>query len=294
MKERECACTLVILAAGRGRRFGGIKQLEPVGPNGEILTSLTIRDAIAAGVSAIVIVTQPELECELRQRILDESAPSVSLQFIHQARREPSPESGNGERPWGTAHAILTTGALVRQPFVVVNADDYYGPVALGQAISEAKTIRPGDSGGALVSFLLRNTVSPHGGVSRGVCEIDRKGQLRSIRELHDIRRSPDGTIVAGSKNVRLILTGEEQVSMNLWVLPEAVFPLLNEQFQGYLNSTEGNHREFELPTAIGRMIDDGQLRIRVLGTDARWCGLTYRADLPALRERLLRANRVS
>lgn len=294
MKERECACTLVILAAGRGRRFGGLKQLEPVGPDGEILMSITIRDAIAAGVSAIVIVTQPELEGELRRRVLNEPTSSATLRFVHQMPREPAPECGNNRRPWGTAHAILTAGALVRQPFVVVNADDYYGPVALGQAISEAKAIRPGDTDGALVSFLLRNTLSPHGGVSRGVCEIDRVGQLRSIRELHDIRRSPDGTIVAGAIDERSILSGEEQVSMNLWVLPEAVFPLLNEQFQNYLIGSERNQREFELPTAIGRMIDNVALRIRVVGTDARWCGLTYQADLPALRERLLQANHFS
>lgn len=280
---------LVVMAAGVGSRFGGLKQLEAVGPAGERLLDYSVFDAARAGAGRVVVVLRREMQGEFHALLgrrwashLDVGYAFQELQdvpagFVVPARRR---------KPWGTGHAVLAARRAVRRPFVVVNADDFYG--AEGFALLAGFFAR-GDAGArgryAMVAYRLVNTLSEHGAVSRGVCRLDEEGRLAGIDERLGVRRRDDGSIWAEDGPAPLELDPGAPVSMNLWGFGLDVFALLEERFAAFLD-TQGQdfEGEFYLPTAVTDLIHKGLTTVEVFTTSSSWFGLTHREDTAAVR----------
>jgi hypothetical protein len=284
--------TLVVLAAGIGSRYGGLKQLEPVGPSGETLLDYGVYDAVRAGFDRVVLVIRPELEAAFRERLTMRFAGSPAFEFAHQELSDlpvgfSVPEGRR--KPWGTGHAVLAARSVAADPFVVMNADDFYGASAFA---SLADHLRGGAGRGAAefaaAGYTLRDTLSPHGGVSRAVCELDGDGYLVRVIELRNIAETAgvlSGVSVEGESRD---LTGDETVSMNLWAATPAAFPLLEREFARFLGGQGGDpDAEFYLSNSVGDLIASGELRVRVIPTPGPWLGVTHREDKPYVEARL-------
>lgn len=276
---------LVILAAGQSRRYGRLKQVEPVGPAGEAVVDFGIYDALAAGFGSVVVVVRREIEPAIRSHF-SRFWPDLEVEFVHQELESGPREAVERERPWGTGHALLAVASSVRAPFAVMNADDFYGRRAF-ERLSGALT---GAEGAAfsVVAWELRRTLSPFGGVSRALLEADRGGLLQRVTELVEVRERGgriDGRALDGAVRT---LTGRERVSMNLWGFTPAVFPLLGGLFDAFL-SRHGGDPEAELPLsdAMNDLIEAGSARVSVLPTDDEWMGVTWAEDRPRVAHRL-------
>lgn len=289
--HHEAAPELVVMAAGLGKRFGGLKQLEPVGPGGEPLMDYAIFDAARSGVRRVIFVIRRSLEREFHEaagrryaRRLDVVYAFQEIDDLPGGFRPPHGRS----KPWGTGHALLAARGLVRTPFVVVNADDFYGAEAFNRLVSFLRMARTGAiETAALGAFRLENTLSETGPVSRGVCEVGEDGALRAVVEHTRIERVHGEIVDHGGGSPRSF-TGRERVSMNLWGFRPAVLDLVEERFEAFLAARGADPAaEFYLPGAVSDLIRDGRLRVRVLDTEARWLGMTYREDAPAIAERL-------
>ncbi len=282
--------SLVILAAGIGSRYGGTKQIDPVGPAGEIILDYTLYDAWQAGFGEAVLVIQPEHEQVFREHFRRTLAGKLEIKFVHQ-RLDDLPAGftvpGDRTKPWGTGHAVDAAWKTVRGPFAVANADDFYGRASL-EALGNFLGSPDRKDQCCLVAFQLANTLSPHGSVSRGVCEVDGAGYLISITERTRIETAPGGgRFLAGGGEWRL-LDGRVPVSMNLWGFDPALFDHLQARFAEFLRGA-GNDpgAEFQLPAVIDRLIREEGWRCRVLPTAERWFGMTYREDRPRVREEI-------
>lgn len=269
---------LVVLAAGLGSRFGGIKQMTGIGPNGETLLDYAVFDAIRAGFSDIVLVIRPQIEAEFRDRIGRKFEAVASVSYAMQATTERS-------KPWGTGHAVLSARALIDAPFVVVNADDYYGPAAFAMA---REHFEENNEDALLVGYRLEQTLSPHGSVSRGVCSLDDAGLLAGVTEHTNIREQ-DGSILAGHHNGDLRLSPDTLVSLNFWAFQVPFLSMLDEKFEEFI-ATNANHEtaEFFLPAAVDDCIRTGRLRVATRQSPDRWFGMTY-ADDRASSEQAIR-----
>lgn len=277
------APTLLILAAGVGTRFGGIKQLEPVGPRGAAILDHTIFDAFRAGFRRVLLVVRPETEDLVRDHLhgMDRrwrEVPGFGLESIGLVIQPGIPE---GPR-WGTAYAVLAAASEVAGPFAVANADDFYGRESLDLLAAHLSDPDRGVDW-AMVAFPLSETLSPHGGVSRGICVQGPDGSLESLRETTGIARDDDGVIRDGSGAA---IPEKTPVSMNLWGFDSGVFDLLSElageRARGRGDSAGSG--EFRLPDAVARAIRGGTRRVRVLRTTGRWIGLTHPGDLEEAR----------
>ena len=274
--------TLLVLAAGMGSRYGGLKQIDPVGPSGETVLDYAVFDAVRAGFGRVVFVIRREFETVFREQIGAKYAGRIAVDYVFQAL-DTLPDGVVGrverEKPWGTGHAVWCAREALREPFAVINADDFYGMdsfVQLARFFADTSATRPaeGPVDCAIVGFRLANTLSEHGAVSRGVCTSEGQERLSSITERTGILASHVGPGGA--------YTGDEIVSMNCWGFPAAVFDGLDQQFRDFL--AQHGHEpkaEFYLPAAVSRMIALGQARVRVLATDSSWFGITYRDDKP-------------
>ncbi len=272
---------LLIMAAGLGSRFGGDKQLVDVGPNGESFFDYAIRDLQAAGGGKVVLIVRSSIE----EQVLDHIGRvhgELHVETVCQDQHGPS-----RPKPWGTAHAVLTASAAVDGPFVVVNADDYYGATSYQQIVSFLDN--SSDKEAAIVGFELARTLPKFGSVSRGVCHTNDSGQLTGIIETHDIARNDDGLIV--SQDPEGEYDDETLVSMNMWGLPKTVFAHLEEKFETFLaaHGTE-EKSEFLLPTAISELMESGDLSVEVLSSKENWIGVTNPDDLEVARA-VLRAR---
>jgi hypothetical protein len=270
---------LVILAAGMGSRFGGLKQVQPVGPAGELIIEYSVYDALRAGFSRLVLVIRRDIEAEFRATIGRrlESRMEVSYVFQETDRvgANPLPRGiSNRTKPWGTAHAVLAARDAVRGPFAVINADDFYGAagyLALARHFAASPDY-------ALVGYPLKQTLSDFGTVSRGVCAIDGDGRLRSITELTGIGKTAAGVRYADAAGTTGTLTGDEIVSMNFWGFTPGVFPQLERLFAAFLAGNAGDPKaEFYLPTAISTLNERGEARVALLRSRDAWFGLTHR-----------------
>lgn len=284
--------TLVILAAGIGSRYGGPKQVEPVGPSGEIILDYTLYDAWRAGFGRAVFVVRPEHEALLGDRFRRALSGRMEIVFVHQRLDdlpEGSPPPATREKPWGTAHAVRAARGAVPGWFAAANADDFYGRgswAALARFLAGDRR----ETEWCLVAFRLANTLSPHGAVSRGVCEVDRDGCLIGITERTGIERAPGGGRFPGRGGEWRVLPGETPVSMNLWGFSPRLFPRLESGFAAFLEGKGRNPgAEFQLPGVIDRLLREGECRCRVLATDERWFGMTYRADREEVRTEIAR-----
>lgn len=267
--------TLVILAAGIGSRFGGgIKQLEPVGPNGEIIIDYSIHDAIRAGFDKIVFIIRKDIEGDFKEaignRIEKICRPlDVEVDYAFQdIRNIPIPLPEGRTKPWGTGHAVLACDGLLDGPFAVINADDYYGKEGFRKAAEFLKTGAYG-----LVGYILKNTLSDNGGVTRGICNVS-GGKLTGIDETHDIVKTPEGAEAAGKS-----VDTESLVSMNFWCFPESFMDELKKGFPVFLENMKNPQKdEYLLPVIADGLLKNG-IEISVLSTDDKWFGVTYKED---------------
>ena len=255
--------TLVIMAAGIGSRFGGgIKQLEPVGPNGEIIMDYSIADAMEAGFDKVVFVIRKDLEKDFKEVIGNRIEKVVNVAYAYQ-EREDIPKQyrerfAERTKPWGTGQAILCCKDVVKEPFLVINADDYYGKEAYAEAFGylTAEKEQSEKQKLCMVGFVLKNTLSENGGVTRGICKVDEQGMLTDIVETHQIEMVPEGAAVRTAEGMQPIDI-ESPVSMNMWGLTPEFFHILEEGFEEFLSQIPESDlkAEYLLPTIIGELL---------------------------------------
>lgn len=273
---------LVVLAAGMGSRFGGIKQVQPVGPHGELIIEYSAFDALRAGFSRLVLVIRKDIEADFRATIGRRLEQRMEVRYVYQ-ELDALPSGFNApsgrSKPWGTGHAALVALPEVRGPFAVINADDFYGASAYRTLADHFAT----STDYAMVGYPLRQTLSEHGSVSRGLCNTDAAGRLRSITEITKIEPVPGGARYLDELGQAHQLSGDEIVSMNFWGFTPAVFPPLEELFRKFLTRHAADPKsEFYLPTALSSLNESGAARIALLQSADAWFGLTYRDDLAA------------
>ncbi len=284
--------TLVIMAAGLGSRFkGGIKQLEPVGPDGEIIMDYSIYDALKAGFNKVVFIIRKDLEKEFREVIGDRVEKIVNVEYAFQ-ELDDLPEGFTKPekrvKPWGTGQAVLSVKGIVKEPFLLINADDYYGREGFlrlhDYMINEMDPDSPVYNL-CMCGFMLANTLSENGGVTRGVCRISDDGYLEKVSETYDIKRAGDHLSAVDDHGDPVTLPLDCHVSMNMWGLPPAFIDALDKGFPDFLSSVkEGDYKsEYLLPRIIDEMIAGGKARVKVIETQDRWFGVTYKEDKPSV-----------
>lgn len=274
-----------------GSRYGGLKQLDQMGPNGETIMDYSVRYALESGFGRVVIVIRRSMETDFKQHILPRYADKIPVTYVFQ-ELDILPEgfTVNPERqkPYGTAHAILVAREAIQEPFTVINADDFYGRQAfevMADFLSHsAPTVPPTY---AMVGYRLDRTLSRNGTVSRGVCQTNAEGYLTDIVENHKIGYTDKGieNIEEGLYN---LFTGEEPVSMNFWGFTPDFFQALEEQFVDFMRENHDNIKaEYPIPNVIAHLMSRGEARVKVLHSDAEWFGVTYKEDRPYVVERL-------
>ena len=277
--------TLLVLAAGIGSRFGGVKQVEPVGPAGETTLEYSIYDALRAGFDDVVFLVRSSIEADFREAVLSRLPASVECRLAFQemdsllSPAELAAAAGR-TKPWGTGHALLCAAPEITKPFAVVNADDFYGPESFRLVHDFLAASAPGSRDWCMAGFLLRNTTSEHGAVARGLCAVEDGGSLVSVTEHTRITKEGGAFLSALSDGGSVRLTGTETVSMNLWGLSPEVFGLARPLFRDFLaRGAPSSTAEFYLPGVIDTLLSRGEARVRVLPTPEAWFGLTYRGD---------------
>ncbi len=275
---------LVLMAAGLGSRYGGNKQTDGLGPNGEILMEYAVFDAVKAGFTKLVFIIKedmrPWMEDFCATRL---SGYGVEIRYAVQSMAN----APHGRvKPYGTVHAVLSARDAVTEPFVIINADDYYGPEAFREAFSGLAKLE--NRGQALsVPYMLKNTVSPHGAVTRGIFEcLD--GKLVAVHERYRVCLNPDGSIFDSDENV--LIDPDSLVSMNMWGFRYDIFEDLKAEFDAFLAGTDGgkNGEEYPIPVFVDKLMAAGALEISLMPTRGQWFGVTYREDRPAVKEKLI------
>lgn len=280
--------TLVVMAAGIGSRFGGgIKQLEAVGPNGEIIMDYSIHDALEAGFNKVVFVIRKDLEKDFKEIIGRRMEKLVEVEYAYQELND-IPErflkkTEGRKKPWGTGQAILCCKDVVDEPFLVINADDYYGKEAYREAYAYL-TGRKDDNAyeACMVGFVLKNTLSDNGGVTRGVCKVDEHRMLSEIVETSNIVKTAEGAAVQ-TEDGAVPIDVESEVSMNMWGLSPAFFDVLEKGFDVFLEKLDPENLkgEYLLPTIIGDLLKEGKMNVEVRKSHDEWFGVTYKEDKP-------------
>jgi dTDP-glucose pyrophosphorylase len=284
--------SLLVMAAGIGSRYGGIKQLDRFGPSGEKIIDYTIYDAIRAGFEKIVFVIRHDIEADFRGAVTDRWEGRIPMEFAFQELESVPPGfavPAGRKKPWGTGHAILAAARLIREPFSVVNADDFYGGSSLKKVFDHLSSIADPDRGDyCLIGYLLRNTLSEHGSVARGICSRDPGGYLSRLVETLGIHREGDRILHPDADGSERPLEGASLVSMNLWGFTTSFFRHLETDFREFLKGPgRDSGAEFYLTTVVDRLIRSGVEKVRVLSTDQQWFGVTYREDRPMVERRI-------
>lgn len=277
------------MAAGMGSRYGGIKQIDPVGPNGEALLDYSVYDAFRAGFQDVVFVIRKSIEADFRSFCKGRFS-NIPYQIVYQELEDiPKGYTIPPERtkPWGTTHAILRIREVVKGPFAVINADDFYGRNAYETLASYLENLPVDSIDFALVGYRLENTLSEHGSVSRGICSVDSDDYLLSVEEYVKIVRQ-DGRIESIEPSQPGIFTGKEFASMNMFGFTPALFPLIEREFLRFLD-TEGKDPKAEcyIPRVVGKLVQKGEIRVKVLPSTSQWFGITYQADKPIVKEKI-------
>lgn len=292
--------TLMILAAGMGSRYGGLKQLDAMGPSGEVVLDYSVYDAIRAGFGKVVFVIRRDFEQQFREQIGARFEGRVEVAYAFQDINDLPPGFSVPEgrtKPWGTAHAVLAAQNVVHEPFLMINADDFYGRDAFAQMAQELQRPR-GNSGlseYSMVGYYLRNTLSDHGSVARGVCTCDSQRMLSSVTEMTKIFKLESGGAENRESDPPVRLTGDEVVSMNFFGFTPEIFGQLREAFTGFLQANVGDLKaECYVPKEVDVLIRTAQAQVRVLESNDSWFGVTYpedKADVVAAIAALVKAG---
>jgi nitrate reductase NapAB chaperone NapD len=280
--------TLLVLAAGMGTRYGGNKQLDEVGPNGETIIDYSIYDAIRAGFGKIVFVIRRDIEEQVKERFVKKLEGKIEVDYVFQEITnlpEGAKVSPERQKPWGTSHAILVTSEKITEPFGVINSDDFYGPESFKILYDFLLNDKDPDCY-CIVGYKMGNTLSEHGHVNRGVCYADEKGMLVNIVETRQIEKTPDGAKAPAADGTWNHFTGNEIVSMNLWGFKPSCYDFLSAEFRNFINRHGMDLKsELDIPTSVDKFVKSGEITIKVLMSDERWFGVTYREDKPFVVE---------
>lgn len=278
--------TLVVMAAGIGSRYGGLKQIEPVGPHGEILLDYALFDAHRAGFEHFLFVIRREIEADFRARIESRWGRRWHFEYVYQELSDvPSDCTPPADRPkpWGTGHAVYACRSRVSSCFGVINADDFYGAASFKLLAQHLTKLPATSSDGVLVGFLLRNTLSEHGPVARGICEVDAEQRLRRIVECPNVELR-DGSVWMETTNGTAKASGNEVVSMNLWGFTPRWFEHFENDFRSFLQAQADDKKaEFMLPVVVDGVIQKGLGVVRTVVSPERWMGVTYPGDRAAV-----------
>lgn len=285
------SATLVVLAAGIGSRYGGLKQIDPIGPGGEAVLDYSVFDARRAGFGRVVFVIRRDIEATFRSVLGGRFEDRLEVRYAFQeldmlpAGQTVPPDR---RKPWGTGHALLCAAEATDGPCAVINADDFYGAESF-RALADFLTHPPADAERdiyAMVGFQLHRTLSEHGTVARGVCRTDAEGFLTEVEELTAIERTPEGARNREPDGSSRPLTGREIVSLNCWGFTPSIFAHLCRQFGVFLEENRDHPKaEFYIPSAVNELLREGQALVKVLPTTAQWLGVTYREDRPLVIE---------
>lgn len=284
--------TLFVLAAGMGSRYGGLKQLDGVGPHGETIMDYSIYDAIQAGFGKVVFVIRHDFEQEFREKVLSKYQGHIETGVVFQSI-DALPEGyacpPNREKPWGTNHAVLMGKDEINEPFAVINADDFYSRDAFLVISKELQNPRQKKGDYCMVGFRVGNTVTENGTVSRGVCT-DKDGYLESVIERGSIHANEKGEIVyPDAKGVNQVLNPNTPVSMNFWGFTPDYFEFSQREFIKFLDTRINEPKsEYFIPTVVDNLIKSGEATVKLLDTEAKWFGVTYVEDREGVREKLL------
>ncbi len=277
--------TLVVLAAGMGSRYGGLKQLDKVGPSGEAIIDYSIYDAIQAGFNKVVFVIRKDIEQDFRQFVGKKFEGKIAVEYVFQEISK-LPKGievpKNRTKPWGTGHAVLMAAEVVKENFAVINADDFYGRAAYVTIADYLHCLDRNTYDNAMVGYLLKNTLSDHGYVSRGQCHSDANGFLIDVVERTQIERKGTSIVYTDTTSGELQLDDNTLVSMNFWGFTPMFFKALETQFNAFLvqNKTELK-AEFYIPSVVNQMIENTVAKTKVLQSESSWFGVTYQADKP-------------
>jgi dTDP-glucose pyrophosphorylase len=279
--------TLVVLAAGIGSRYGGLKQIDPIGPAGEIVIDYSIFDAIRAGFGKIVFVIRRDIEEAFRAKIEPNVKGRVAIDYVFQDMTSELPAGfqipDERKKPWGTTHATLVAKSVVKEPFGVVNADDFYGRQSYQVLADFLRGVKPDTPSYAIVGFTLRNTLSEHGTVSRGVCQADAQGNLKTVVERLKIEKAGNAARYLDGE-AWVPLTADEPVSMNMWGFTPAFFAQADAAFHAFIGQSGTLPKsECLLPTTVDGLIKRGAASVKLLASKESWLGVTYPEDKPAV-----------
>lgn len=288
--EKENKPVLVVLAAGLGSRYGSLKQMDHFGPSGETIVDYAIYDAIAAGFDKIVFVIRKNFEAEFKEIFGPKMDGRIKVAYVYQ-ELENLPAGlavpTGREKPWGTGHAVMMAATEVDQPFAIVNADDFYGRTSFDKIIGQLKKMDNSKLDACLVGFVLKNTLSDHGRVSRGVCAVNNRGHLDSITERTHIYKKPEGGAYYKELEEQVDLSGEECVSMNLMGFTSKVFDDMESAFMSFYHAQAGDLKaEFFIPTVLDN-VRKSQVPVTVLTSTEQWFGVTYKEDKPIAQTNL-------
>lgn len=277
--------TLLVLAAGMGSRYGGLKQLDQVGPSGETIIDYSVYDAIEAGFNKVVFIIRRDIEKEMKELLFDKYSQKIKVEYVFQ-ELDKVPEGvtvpKDRVKPWGTGHAVLMAKDVINEPFVVINADDFYGKSAF-KVVADYMKSQENDLKGknCMAGYLLKNTLSEHGTVSRGVCKVNEDNELVDITERTKIGWK-DSKIIAEDNGNELELNGDSFVSMNFWGFTPDVFPELESEFKKFIEENASNIKsEYYIPSIASHQMNKGLASFKVLEATDQWFGVTYQEDKP-------------
>jgi len=280
--------TLLVLAAGMGSRYGGNKQLDEVGPSGETIIDYSIYDAIRAGFGKIVFVIRRDIEEQVKERFVEKLRDKIEVDYVFQEITnvpEGAKVTPERQKPWGTSHAVLVADKKIKEPFGVINADDYYGFDSY-KILHDFLVDNNDPDCYCIVGYKLGNTLSDHGHVNRGVCNVDSEGLLQNIVEVLKIEKTRNGAKAPDHEGNEVLYNGKEIVSMNLFGFKSSCFDILREDFRDFINKNGMDPKsELLIPATLDRYIKKGKIKIRVLMSNERWFGVTYREDKPFVVE---------
>jgi len=277
--------TLVVMAAGIGSRYGGLKQIDPIGPHGEILIDYSLYDALTVGFGKVVFILRREIEAAFREAVGRRIEARCPTEYVIQGLGDLPPGfsvPSNREKPWGTAHAVLCCREAVDGPFAVINADDFYGRSSFAVLADRLRGAK--DTSDAydycMVGYVLEKTLTQHGHVTRGVCSVDADGFLKEIDERHKVKRLSDRVCYSEDDRTWIEIPEGSPVSMNMWGFTPSLFAELDSRFPDFLHEAGDDPKaEFLLPEVVGELLAEGKARVRVLPTQERWLGVTHPED---------------